>query len=218
MNRDVVGVGVAVSLWIGFVLLWFAGVADLTSGAVAAAVVMTVLVVATHYADGTSWEPAEDISQTVLERRAESVPETSFPEPANRSVGGGAGVITSGEAEAELAESEVSDEEGFDPEAIPEEEVEVHEIEFAKQGETVEVATNETILDAAEGEGWDLPYACREGQCLSCAGHAADGPAQEYIRHANNEMLNDDEMDDGYMLTCTACPVDSFTLETGESP
>jgi 2Fe-2S type ferredoxin len=219
MNRDVVGVGVAVSLWIGFVLLWFAGVADLTSGAVAAAVVMTVLVVATHYADGTSWEPTEDISQTVLERRAESVPETSFPEPANRSVGGGgASVVTSGEAEAELAESETSDEEGFDPEAIPEEEVEVHEIEFAKQGETVEVATNETILDAAEDEGWDLPYACREGQCLSCAGHAVDGPAQEHIRHANNEMLNNDEMDDGYMLTCTACPVDSFTLETGESP
>ncbi len=221
MNRDAIGIGVALLLWLGFVVFWLADIADLASGAVLVAFVMTLLVVVAHYVEGTGWEPTEDISQEVLERRAESLPETGFPEPMNRSIGGGgggAGAISAGETEGELAEGDADESAGFDPDAIPEDEIEVYEIEFTKQGETIEVANNETILEAGEDEGWDLPYACREGQCLSCAGHAVDGPAGDYIRHANNEMLNDEEMDDGYMLTCTACPVDSFTLETGESP
>lgn len=219
MDRDAIGIGVALVLWLGFVVFWLADLADLASGAVAVAFVMTLLVVVAHYVEGSGWEPTEDISQEVLEQRAKSLPETDFPEPMNRSIGGGgaAGAIAAGETEGELAESE-EDDEGFDPDAIPDDEVEVYEIEFSKQGETIEVANNETILDAGEEAGWDLPYACREGQCLSCSGRAVDGPAGDYIRHANNEMINDEEMDDGYMLTCTACPTDSFTLETGESP
>ncbi len=220
MNRDAIVVGVALLLWLGFMGVWLAGLTDLTSPAVLAAFVLTVVVVVAHYAEGTGWETTEDISQQVLEQRAKSVPETEFPEPMNRSIGGGgaAGAIGAG-AEGELAEGEEGEEaEGFDPDALSEDEIEVYEVEFSKQGETIEVANNETILDAGEDHGWDLPYACREGQCLSCAGQAADGPAQDYIRHANNEMLNEEEMDDGYMLTCTACPTDSFTVETDESP
>jgi 2Fe-2S type ferredoxin len=96
--------------------------------------------------------------------------------------------------------------------------VEYYEIEFSKEGTTVEVANNETLLDAGEEEGWDLPYACREGSCLSCSGHIAEGPAEEYIRHSNNDTLNEDEMEKGYCLTCTAYPTTDFTLETSESP
>ncbi|QUJ73651.1 2Fe-2S iron-sulfur cluster binding domain-containing protein [Haloarcula marismortui ATCC 33800] len=91
-------------------------------------------------------------------------------------------------------------------------------MEFAKEGETIEVANNETILDAGEEEGWDLPYACREGQCISCAGHIEDGPATDHIRHSNNDSLMDDDMEEGYCLTCVAYPTSEFTIETGESP
>ncbi|MEF8885742.1 MAG: 2Fe-2S iron-sulfur cluster-binding protein [Haloarculaceae archaeon] len=181
---------------------------------------LTLVVVAFHYARGTGWEPTADISQEVLEHRAETVPETDFPEPMNRSIGGGAaGAIPAGEAEGELAEGEEAEEdEGFDPDAITEDEVEYYEVDFAKEGETIEVANNETILDAGEDEGWDMPYACRQGQCVSCAGQIQDGNASEFIRHSNNEALFDDDMEDGYCLTCVAYPTAEFTIETGEQP
>jgi len=180
---------------------------------------MTLVAVVLHYATGTGWQPTEEISQEVLERRAETVPETDFPEPYSRGIGGGApaGAIGAGESEGELAEGE-AESAGFDPDAIADDEVEYYEIEFANQGTTVEVANNENLLEAGEEEGWDLPYACRQGQCLSCAGHIDGGPASEYIRHSDNETLSEDEMENGYCLTCTAYPTTSFTLETGEQP
>jgi 2Fe-2S type ferredoxin len=187
---------------------------------VALVATLTLVAVVLHYASGTGWEPTDDISQEVLEKRAESVPETEFPEPMNRSLGGGGGAAAAvgGGAEGELAEGEKAEDESFDPDDIAEDEVEVYEIEFAKQGETIEVANNENILDVGEDKGWDLPYACREGQCLSCAGHIEEGPASDYIRHSANDTLNDDEMEQGYCLTCTAYPTEDFTLETGEQP
>jgi len=219
MSRDALVIGAALALWIGFVLLWVGNLVQITSVGVITGLVFTAVAVVLHYSEGTGWEPREDISQQVLERRAETVPETEFPEPMNRSIGGGGavGAVGAGEAGAELEEGEEEDE-GFDPDALSDDEIEVYEIEFAKQGETIEVANNETILDAGEDEGWDLPYACREGQCLSCSGHIEEGPAEEYIRHIQNDTLNDDEMDKGYCLTCVACPTTSFTIETDESP
>jgi len=181
---------------------------------------LTLIVVALHYAKGTGWEASEDISQEVLEQRAATVPETEFPEPYNRSIGGGgAAAIPAGEAEGEFGESEEAEEDaGFDPDDIADDEVEYYEIEFAKEGETIEVASNENLLEAGEDEGWDLPYACREGQCISCAGQITDGPAEEYIRHSQNDSLMDDDMEDGYCLTCVAYPTQEFALETSESP
>ncbi|PSP93493.1 (2Fe-2S)-binding protein [Halobacteriales archaeon QS_4_62_28] len=187
---------------------------------VAVGAVLTLVVVAVHYTSGTGWEPSEDISQSVIEQRASTVPETEFPEPYNRSIGGGGGTaaIPAGEGGAELEEGEEEEDEGFDPSAIAEDEVEHYEIEYAKEGETIEVANNETILDAGEDEGWDLPYACRQGQCVSCSGQIQDGNATERIRHSNNEALFEDDLEDGYCLTCVAYPTAEFTIETGEQP
>ncbi|CQH44847.1 ferredoxin (2Fe-2S) [Halobacterium hubeiense] len=181
---------------------------------------MALALVGLHLLKGTSKPVPEDIASEVLEQRASTVPETDFPEPYNRSIGGGggAGAVAGGAAEGEL-EEESEEDEGFDPESIPEDEVEYYEIEFVKEGETIEVANNESILDAGEEEGWDLPYACRQGQCLSCGGRVASGEdASEFIRHTNNETLSDDEMEKGYMLTCTAHPTTSFSVETDETP
>ncbi|PSP54945.1 (2Fe-2S)-binding protein [Halobacteriales archaeon QS_1_67_19] len=177
-----------------------------------------LIVVALHYSKGTEWRTPDDISQEVLERRAETVPETDFPEPMNRSIGGGGAVaVGGGGAEGEL-EGEDEEEAGFDPASISDDEVEYYEIEYVNEGETIEVANNETLLDAGEDEGWDLPYACRQGQCLSCGGKVQDGDATEYVRHSNNETLGEDEVEKGYVLTCTAYPTDDFALETNETP
>lgn len=177
------------------------------------------LVLVLHFARGTGWRPTKDISDEVLSRRAASVVPTGFPEPMNRTIGGGAaaGAIVAGESEGELEAGE-AEEAAPSPADMPEDEVEYYDVEFTKEGETIELASNETILDQGEDHGWDLPYACREGQCLSCGGHIPDGPAEDYVVHYGQEMLSEDELDEGYTLTCVAYPKASFTIETGESP
>jgi 2Fe-2S type ferredoxin len=180
---------------------------------------LTLVAVLMHFSRGTGWTPTEDISQEVLERRAETVPETDFPEPMNRSIGGSApaGAIGGGEAGGELEEGGEEAGGGSGPADIPEDEIEYYEIEFVKEGETIEIANNENILDRGEEESWDLPYACRQGQCVSCAGQI-DGDANELIEHDNQSMLGESEMSDGYTLTCVAYPRGEFSIETGEQP
>ncbi|WP_256392032.1 2Fe-2S iron-sulfur cluster-binding protein [Natronoarchaeum rubrum] len=186
---------------------------------VAIGIGLTLVAVLMHFSRGTGWTANEDISQQVLDRRAESVPETDFPEPMNRSIGGGApaGAIGGGEAGGELEEGGEGGAGGSSPADIPEDEIEYYEIEFVKEGETIEIANNENILDRGEEEGWDLPYACRQGQCVSCAGQI-DGDANELVEHDNQSMLGESEMSDGYTLTCVAYPRGEFSIETGEQP
>jgi len=180
------------------------------------AVVVGALVVM-HFTRSASRPAPEDITEDVLARRASTVEDPGFEEPYSRSVGGGAvgGAVVAGEGEGEEEEEE---ETGFDPSSISEDEIEYFDVEFVKEGSTIEVANNETLLEAGEDEGWDLPYACREGQCLSCGAHITDGDAHEFIRHGNNDTLSDDEMDQGYVLTCQAYPMADFSLETSETP
>ena len=182
-----------------------------------AAIVATF--VALHFARGTGWEPTEDISEEVLQRRAESVEQPEFPEPGNRAIGGGgaAGAIAAG-GETELSGEGEEAAEEIGPADIPDDEVEYFEVEFLKEGETIELANNEPILDQGEEHGWDLPYACRQGQCVSCAGKITDGPAEEYVEHDNQQMLEAGELEDGYTLTCVAYPRADFSIETGEAP
>jgi len=181
-------------------------------------VALTVLAIVLHYARGTGWTANEDISQEVLERRAETVPETEFAEPMNRSIGGGGvAAIGGGDAGGELEGGE-EDEDTSSPGDIPEDEVEYFDVDYTKEGETIEVANDETLLEAGEDEDWDLPYACRQGQCVSCAGHIEGGDARDFVEHDDQEMLDDPELEDGYVLTCVAYPRDDFTLETSETP
>ncbi|WP_435065289.1 2Fe-2S iron-sulfur cluster-binding protein [Halobaculum sp. EA56] len=181
---------------------------------------LVLVFVALHFARGTGWEPTADISDEVLEHRASTVEETEFPEPGSRAIGGGsvpAGAVAAGE-EGELEEGEAA-EESSGPGDIPEDEIEYFEVEFVKEGDTIEVANNETVLEAGEDEGWDMPYACRQGQCVSCAGQiTSGGNAEEYVEHDNQQMLDDAELDEGYTLTCVAYPRADFTIETGEAP
>jgi 2Fe-2S type ferredoxin len=192
---------------------------DLVAFGIAAGLVSVLVVL--HVAKGTEWQSNPDISQELLEKRASTVPETAFPEPMNRAMGGGGGAVAIESDDAageESGELEEADEDSDDPAAIPDDEVEYYEVEFVKEGETIELANNETILDQAEEDGMDLPYACRQGQCVSCAGKITDGPAEDHIVHFEQETLAEDEMDKGYTLTCVAYPIADFSIETGEAP
>lgn len=59
-----------------------------------------------------------------------------------------------------------------------------------------------TILDAVNKEGYDAPYSCRGGVCSTCKAKVLKGKATMTL----NYSLTDQEVADGYILTCQAHP------------
>ncbi len=72
-------------------------------------------------------------------------------------------------------------------------------------GEVVSVqldANGKTILDALDKAGMDVPFSCRGGVCCTCKAKIISGSATMKINYA----LTDDEVKNGYILTCQAHP------------
>lgn len=65
-----------------------------------------------------------------------------------------------------------------------------------------DVNPDETILSAAQRVDLDPPYACQIGACCTCRARLVSGTAIMDER----EALSDDEIADGYVLTCQAHP------------
>lgn len=61
------------------------------------------------------------------------------------------------------------------------------------------------ILEAAEEAGVDAPYSCRSGVCCSCRAKVLKGSASMQ----QNFTLSDEDMAEGYILTCQANPTSS---------
>ena len=58
------------------------------------------------------------------------------------------------------------------------------------------------MLDVLIDQGLDPPYSCRQGICGACACLLAGGQ----VEMAHNEVLEDEDLADGYILACQAVP------------
>lgn len=85
------------------------------------------------------------------------------------------------------------------------EEVKTHSVTIKLYGKqhTFDVHPDETILSAAQRENLDPPYACQIGACCTCRARIISGK----VVMDEREALSDDEMAEGYVLTCQSHPV-----------
>ncbi|HRP01789.1 MAG TPA: ferredoxin--NADP reductase [Candidatus Kapabacteria bacterium] len=65
------------------------------------------------------------------------------------------------------------------------------------------VAPDETILSAGLREGFDPPFSCQIGVCSTCRARLKSGK----VYMDERDSLTDDDIDEGYILTCQAHPL-----------
>jgi ferredoxin len=75
-------------------------------------------------------------------------------------------------------------------------------IELAGRTDKVDHHPGATILQTARQMGMSPPYSCEAGDCATCMARIVEGSV---TMHANN-ALTDDEVADGWVLTCQSVP------------
>ncbi|ELY65874.1 2Fe-2S iron-sulfur cluster-binding protein [Natrinema versiforme] len=95
--------------------------------------------------------------------------------------------------------------------------------------ESIVVADDETVLEAAQRARIRLPYDCRSGTCITCVGRLigledGDGgrdenepidAAEGFTYRRQPQALTEQEGADGYVLLCIASPRADCRLEVG---
>ena len=74
---------------------------------------------------------------------------------------------------------------------------------------TVPQVPGETLLETARRAGLEPPFSCEAGNCGTCMARLTEGHATM----RTNDALEDDEVAEGYILTCQGVPdTDSITV------
>lgn len=76
-------------------------------------------------------------------------------------------------------------------------------IVLARRRHTVPRHAGESLLESARRAGLSPPFSCEAGNCATCIAQVTEGEAK---MRANN-ALDDDEIADGWVLTCQGEPV-----------
>lgn len=75
-------------------------------------------------------------------------------------------------------------------------------IELDGKVETVEHRPGTTVLQVARQMGMSPPFSCESGSCATCMARLVDGTVQMHV----NDALTDEEVEDGWVLTCQSVP------------
>jgi ferredoxin len=67
---------------------------------------------------------------------------------------------------------------------------------------TVPLVPGETLLESARRAGLEPPFSCEAGNCGTCMAKLEEGHATMRV----NDALDDDEVAEGYILTCQGVP------------
>jgi propane monooxygenase reductase component len=82
---------------------------------------------------------------------------------------------------------------------------------FEPIGEEIEVGEEETVLEAAFRQGYNLAYGCREGQCSACKCFLLEGEVD--LLPYSTFALSESEEANGYTLICRALPYEDLVVE-----
>lgn len=82
-------------------------------------------------------------------------------------------------------------------------------VQLSKNGETKNfpIIAGQTILEAAEQAGMELPYSCRSGICTSCAARCLEGEVEMYLPEGPLSST----ATGGVVQTCVGYPTGKFT-------
>ena len=85
-------------------------------------------------------------------------------------------------------------------------------VEITHQGksQTIQVAEDQTILDAATNADIDLPFSCSAGVCTTCAAQITEGQ----VKQDDGMGLSPDLQAEGYALLCVSYPLSDIKLES----
>ncbi|MBV0925961.1 2Fe-2S iron-sulfur cluster binding domain-containing protein [Halomicroarcula limicola] len=93
--------------------------------------------------------------------------------------------------------------------------VTTHTVEFVDMDRSIEVPETQTILEAADEAGLDLPYQCRMGVCGVCSALLVE---EGEVQQTEAMFLSPAEKEEGYVLTCVAKPRSDLKLRSNEGP
>lgn len=85
------------------------------------------------------------------------------------------------------------------------EEIRTRLVRITLYAEKIELNVNpdETVIQAAIREGYDPPFSCQIGACSTCRAKLLSGK----VYMDEREALTDDEIEEGYVLTCQTHPL-----------
>jgi NAD(P)H-flavin reductase/ferredoxin len=84
-------------------------------------------------------------------------------------------------------------------------------VRFEPLGEEIECGRDETVLDAAFRQGYNLAYGCRQGQCSACKCFLIEGEVA--LEPYSTFALSESEQSSGYSLMCRAMPEQDLVVE-----
>ena len=84
------------------------------------------------------------------------------------------------------------------------------DIEIISDNESFKIIGSEkkSVLDVALDNNIDAPYSCQGGICSTCIARIKKGS----VKMETNQILTDEEIDDGLILTCQAIPTSNSII------